>query len=320
MPDVIEQLSAADPEFGQATDPVKPPAGLLASIMDGPDIELPLAEINSVPSPRRPRWRLAAAFTGFAAVLVVGTVTFLAINDTPGPSDDDVALNPDAFITSEMILQDGVVTEEEYHAGAEAVVLCLGEVGIETELHFDNPNGHAGFRGRDTGPLALEQSLDEASPYDTAFDRCTEVHLSLNVNLGWAVTLGQLNLEELRAETNAVVECVASQTGEDFGELTYDGFGYLTEQGQQTSDAAFEYQDHEPWTTCKNELGYLDEVRAETKAILECVEKRTGEDFGELTYDDSGSLTEEGQQTLRAAVTYQSDVPWNACVQELGLY
>ena len=72
--------------------------------------------------------------------------------------------------------------------------------------------------------------------------------------------------------------------------------------------------------TCQNDLGYLDEMRADTKAILECIEKRTGEDFGELTYDDTGWLDEEGLLTQRAATTYQNDVPWNTCVEELGLY
>jgi hypothetical protein len=318
MADVIERLTAADPELGQP-DPVNPPADLLASIMDGTDIGLSLRQIDSVP-PLRRRSPFVAAFAGFAAVLVAGVVTFLIINTPSGPEGAVGLGDSTSLITTEMILEDGVVTEEEYRAGVEAVVACLADAGFEVEADYDNTNGHAGFSGGgDTGPATLEESLDNANPYRTAFDGCLEVHLSLNVSLGWGATLGRIDLGELREETTAVLECVENRTGEDFGELAYDGFGYLTQQGQQTREAAFEFQDHEPWTRCQNDLGYLDRYRAETKAILECVENRTGEDFGELEYDESGMLTAEGQQTLRSAVTYQNDVPWNVCAEELGL-
>lgn len=317
MADVIEQLTAADPELSQPTDPERPPADLFASIVDGTDIVFPVSEIDSAPSPRRSRRPLVAAFAGFSAVLVVGAVTFLAIDGGPGgPGDEVTSGDTNALITSEMILGDGVVTEEEYGAGVEAVVVCLADVGFEVVADFDNRNGHAGFSGGDTGA----STPGEDGPYATAFDRCLEVHLSNNVSLGWNVTLGRSDLSEIREQSTAVFECVTSRTGQDFGELTYDSFGYITEQGRSTRDAAFEYQDHQPWMTCQNDLGYLDEMRADTKAILECIEKRTGEDFGELTYDDTGWLDEEGLLTQRAATTYQNDVPWNTCVEELGLY
>ncbi len=306
MTDVIEQLSAADPELGHATDPVRPPAELLASIMDGTDMVL-------VPSPKRWRRPLVAALAGFAAVLVVGVVTLLAINNSPGGSVGDVISgDPNALITSEMILLDGVVTEEEYRAGAEAVVVCLADAGIESVLDFDNPNGGASFLSPQSEGFPTNKYRDET-------DRCFEAHLSQNVSLGWMVTLGRLDLEELREQQTAVTACVEERTGEDFGDLSFDEFGYLTEQGQQTKEAAFEYKDHEPWGRCNNDLGYEDEYKAETRALLECVEKRTGEDFGVLDFDASGHPTERGQQTVRAAGAYQNHLPWNACVVELGL-
>ena len=304
MADVIEQLSAADPELGHQADPVRPPAELLASIMDGTHLVFTVSGSSSVRSPKRRRRPLVAALAGFGAVLMVGAVTLLAINQTPnGPEGAFTSGEVDALITSEMILQDGVVTEEEYRWGAEAVVVCLADSGIESAVDFDDSNGHASYTGGQ--PEEME--------------RCLEVHLSANVSIGWSVSLGQVDLDELRQMQTAVVECVEGRTGEDFGQLTYDAFGYPTERGRQTRNAAFEYQDHQPWSACQYELGFLDEVHAQTKAILECVERSTGQDFGDLTYDDSGTLTEQGQQTLRAAGTYQSDLPWEACQQELGL-
>lgn len=311
MADAIEQLTAADPELGLATDPVRPPAELLASIMDGIDVVSAASGIDQVPSSKR-RWRpLVAALAGFGAVLVVGALTLLVINDSSGGSDGNVASNPDALITSEMILEDGVVTEEEYRAGAEAVVVCLADAGIESVLDFDGPNGGASFLNPQSEGFPTS-NLEE-------IDRCSDLHHSQNVSLGWMVTLGLLDLEELREEQTAVMVCVEERTGEDFGGLSYDRFGYPTEQGRQTVRAASEYQDDEPWGRCKNDLGYEDQYKTETRALLECVEKRTGEDFGELDFDATGHPTEEGSQTVRAATAYQSSVPHNACVEELGL-
>ena len=308
MTDVIEQLSAADPELGHATDPVKPPAELLASIMDETDIVLPLLDAGVVPSSKRRRSPLVAAIAGFGAVLVVGVVTLLAINNTPSGSFDDVPSDPDTLITSEMILEDGVVTEEEYRAGAEALVVCYADAGLEAEVDFDNTNGHASFYFPNSGPTDIQTN-----------EGCRDLHLSHNVTLGWAAALGQLDLEELRAEDTAVTACVDERTGEDFGDLSYDQFGYLTEQGQQTRDAAFEYQHHQPWGRCRNDLGYEEEYKAETRAVLECVETRAGKDFGELDFDDTGHPTEASQLTLRAAIAYQDHQAWEACRTELGL-
>lgn len=253
MPDVIEQLAAADPELGHATNPVSPPAELLTSIMDGTDIASPLSTIELAPFPRRPRRPIVAAFVGFAAVLVLGAVTFLAIANTPSGSDGAVASNPEGLITTEMILQDGVVTEEEYRAGVDAVVVCLADAGFESVVDYDDPNGSASFSGGNNEPMTLEESIDGGGPYMTAFEQCLDVHLSRNVSFGWLVTLGHLDLDELRAETTAVVECVASRAGEDFGELTYDDFGFLTEEGWQAVRAAATYQKDVPWNTCEQE-------------------------------------------------------------------
>ena len=187
------------------------------------------------------------------------------------------------------------------------MAVCLTEAGFETQVDFDDSNGHASFSS-DRGPADQEQS-----------DVCFETHLSRNVSLGWAAAMGQLDLEELRQEETAVTACVEETTGEDFGVLSYDEFGYLTEQGQVTQDAAFEYQDHQPWGSCKNDLGYMEDTKAETRALLECVEKRTGEDFGELDFDDTGFATEEGNLTLRAAIEYQDHQAWEACRIELEI-
>ena len=261
----------------------------------------------STPSPekihRRAQRRSATKAT--AVVVLVASLGASAWLLSRG-SDGSFSVGGDALITSEVILQDGVVTEEELRAGAEAVVACVAEAGFEAEVNFDGPDGSPGFTG------------DVAAGSSEASDRCFDVHLSNNVLLGWSVTIGWLDLDQLRAEDNALVECVERLTGVDFGEVTHDDFGYLTEEGQQTRDAAFEFQDHEIWIACQYDLGYLDEQNAETKALVECAENRTGEDFGDLTFD-GGVLTEEGQQTLRAAVMYQNHGPWEACQQELGL-
>jgi hypothetical protein len=220
-------------------------------------------------------------------------------------------------ISSEMILEDGVVTEEEYRAGAIAVVACLTEAGFEAEVTFDEPNpgttslpGHALF--------STDHSDDAMEAATEAFNRCQDMHLSHNVGLGWSVALGQLDLTELRDETTAVTECVEQRTGQDFGELTFDQFGYLTDQGQQTKDAAFEYRDHELWQQCENDLGYLDDYKAETRATFECVEERAGKDFGDLTFDEAGHLDDESEQTLQAAMNHQDHQVWNDCRTDLG--
>jgi hypothetical protein len=275
----------------------------------------------STPQPssivRRARRRTAAWV--ISAVVAIGLVT-TGVLLRVGSGDDVAGPDDETLITSEMILEDGVVTEEEYRAGAEAVVICLAAEGTEAEVSFDgdftasdgpktlsSQNGHASFPN--AGPL----------DFQPGGGGCGDLHLSHNVSLGWAAALGQLDLEELRQEETATTACVEEATGQDFGEPTYDQFGYLTQQGQQTRDAAFEYRDHQPWGRCRNDLGYEEKYKAETRALLECVETRTGQDFGELDFDDTGHPTEEGQQTLRGATNYEDHQAWEACMTELGI-
>lgn len=253
------------------------------------------------------RWYRVAALAAVAIVIVgLGAAAYYQRSGSQKVTASDGRL-----ITSDVILADGVVTEAEYQAGARAVLSCLAEVGIEQKVEFDNPNGHASFTGGDSSGLTDEQARQERV-------RCFDEHLSGNVGLGWASALGQINLDDLRRQTITTFECVEHRIGLDFGEVTYDRFGYLTPEGRRTKDTAFEHEDQRSWVGCQNELGYLADVQAETKALVDCVEARTGIDFGEVTYD-SGFLTEAGQQAVRAASTHQSDVPWVACQDELGL-
>ena len=251
------------------------------------------------------RARRRTALLAATSVLVIGVVT-AGILLIVQPGGEVASSEDDTLITSEMILEDGVVTEEEYRAGAEALVVCYTNAGIEVEMLFES-NGHASFFFPHRGP-----------PVPGVNDVCRDSHLSDDVSLGWAVALGQLDLTELREQDTAVTACVEERSGEDFGDLDYDQFDYLTEQGQQARDAAFEYQDHQPWGRCRNDLGYEEDQKAESMAILECVETRTGEDFGELEFDDTGHPTEASQQALNLAYHYQDDQPWESCRTELG--
>jgi len=251
---------------------------------------------------RRARRRKVTGAT--AAVVLLASLGASALLLSRGAAEV-LATGSDSLFSSEVILQDGVVTEEELLAGADAVVACVADAGFEIEvMYFGDTDGMLAF--------------DTSTVTDEVFNPCMDAHLSRNVMLGWLATRGRLDLHELQAEDSATVECVEQRTGVDFGEVTHDDFAYLTEEGRQTLDAAFEYQDHEIWMACRYDLGYLDEQNAETKALVACVENRTGEEFGDLTFE-GGVLTEEGQQTLQAAIMYQNHEPWEACQQELGL-
>jgi hypothetical protein len=271
---------------------------------------------------RRARRRKAVlATTSVLVISLLATGTLLIIQ----PEGEVAGAEDDTLITSEMILEDGIVTEDEYRAGAEAVVACLDAAGIEAHVSYDgdfsalggptgyaSPGGHAEFWFPNDGP-------SDPGGFQLGSGGCGDLHLSHNVLLGWSVALGHLDLDELREEETATTACVEERTSQDFGELTYDQFGYLTEQGQRTRDAAFEYQDHEPWDRCRNDLGYQEKYEAETRALLECVETRSGQDFGQLDFDDTGQLTAEGQQTLQAAISYEDHEEWEACQTELGV-
>ena len=229
------------------------------------DVKMSLRTV-STPSPekihRRAQRRSATRAT--AAVVLVVSLGASAWLLSRG-SDGYLGLGGDALITSEVILQDGVVTEEELRAGAEAVVACLADAGFEAEVNFDEVDGSDDLSGRVDGWPGF--TGDVAPGSSEASDRCLDVHLSNNVLLGWGVTIGRLDLDQLRAEDNALVECVERLTGVDFGEVAHDDFGYLTNDGQQTRDAAFEYQDHEPWQTCKEELAAATGAASSTTSI-----------------------------------------------------
>lgn len=178
------------------------------------------------------------------SVLAVGATAILVTGDQRG-------LGPlqgsGTRITSEVILSDGVVSEAEYRAGADAVVSCLADAGVGAELEYGTDR-HASFFIPDDGTNEVHRSNEQ-------LQQCRDLHLSDNVALGWAATLGQVDLEQHRFETTARVACVEERAGTDFGELTFDRFGYLTEQGRQTKHAAMELQDHRLWEACGEELG-----------------------------------------------------------------
>ncbi len=277
----------------------------------GADVQKAVRERTS-PTPsrvhRRVRRRRVASVTGWvliAGLVIVGGTPFL------GGGPDLASSEEDGLMTSEMILEDGVVTEEEYRAGALAVAACMADAGFDTEADFDDRNGHVSF--------FTPSPDDTRAEHDEEFEQCLDAHLSDNVSIGRQAALGHLDLAELREETTAVTECVEQRTEKDFGDLTFDRFGYLTPQGQQTRDAAFEYQDHQPWLRCQNDLGYLEDYKADTRALLECVEDRTGEDFGTLAFDVTGYPDDESRQTLRAAQDFRDHQVWEACQEDLGI-
>lgn len=256
---------------------------------------------------RRARQRTALLSTGW--VLIIGLAmsgVFLTLS-----SGGDVASTEDEEgITSELILKDGVVTEAEYQAGARAVADCMTEAGFATQLEQDTDGDFAFFT-----PYP-----DDTKPgYTEHWERCLELHLSQNVMHGWLATRGDLDLAEFREETTAVFECVEQATGQNFGELTYDEFGYLADQGWQSRDSAFEYGEHEPWLRCQNDLGYSEEYKTQTNATFECVEEKAGQDFGEITFDEFGQPSDDSKQALRDAMNTQGHELWETCSEELGI-
>jgi hypothetical protein len=277
----------------------------------GADVQNAVRERTS-PTPskvhRRVRRLRVVSVTGWvliAGLVIGGGSRFL------GGGADLASPGEDGLITSEMILEDGVVTEDEYRAGALAVAACMADAGFDTEADFDDANGHASF---------FTPSSDDTTPgYDEHFERCLDAHLSENVSIGREAALGHVDLAELREETTAVTGCVEQRTGQNFGDLVFDEFGYLTPQGQQTRDAAFEYQDHEPWLRCQNDLGYLEDYKTDTRALLECVEERTGQDFGDLTFGETGYPDAESEETLRDAQDFQDHQVWETCREDLGI-
>lgn len=205
---------------------------------------------------------LVAPAAALLVLLIAAPTLWLATRPGGQPDPATSASNPSvspadsgALMTSEQILEDGIVTKDEYRAGVAAVVSCLKDAGFDAGATFDEPNsGTSSLSGR--AGFWVDHSDEAREAATEAMNRCHELHLSHNVGLGWSVALGELDLEALGEEFAATLECVETRTGQDFGDLTFDEYGYLTEQGQQTKDAAFEYQDHQPWETCRHDLGF----------------------------------------------------------------
>ena len=186
-----------------------------------------------------------------ALVLVAGLGTSAVLLSTG--SAGDVASDPDALITTEMILEDGIVTEEEYRAGADAVVACLTDVGVEASVDYDR-GGYAVFQG-DIGRATLEESLEETGPYNTTFDRCFEAHLGYKVFFLRAVQRGEIDPEKSVAYNTALFECVEVRTGRDLGEVSFDSDGFPTPAGEQAlQEALFAEEDHRSWEECQDGL------------------------------------------------------------------
>mgnify|MGYP006908227566 CR=1 FL=1 len=260
--------------------------------------------------PRVVRTRATRRRVVTVLALALLAVTFVGLGSLISARSGDIA-EQDRLITSDEILADGLVTEAEYRAGAQAVVECLSEAGFAATVSFSDRTRHASF--------SIDHTDAASSPAGEAATQCREVHLSHNVGLGWSDALGQLDLKELARQETEVFSCVETVTGQNFGEIGHDQHGFLTESGQASKDAAFEYQDHEPWMRCQNDLGFLEESKNQTRSVFECVENRTGKDFGEVEFNEFGAPTEESEAALRAAVHFDNDAVWLGCEEDLGV-
>ncbi|GBE23858.1 hypothetical protein BMS3Bbin02_00123 [bacterium BMS3Bbin02] len=190
--------------------------------------------------PRRGLSVLVTVSVATALLVAIGAAT-LAVTSQLGAAPGAPTGMRSATETS--ILADGIVTEEEYRGAVQAVVDCGRALGLEVTADFNDPNGHAGFQS----PGSIDDSRKQ-------FDQCLVEYLPNNVSVGWSVSLGDVDLDEMRNDAAARLACVENRTGQDFGELTYDEFGYPTPMSQATMEAALDYQEHEPWNACSKEL------------------------------------------------------------------
>ena len=131
-----------------------------------------------------------------------------------------------------MILEDGVVTEEEYRAGAEAVVACLADVGVVASVDYDG-GGYAGF-----GIASGSKTQEEGNAFKTLIEGCMETHLSDKVFFVRGVQRGEIDPGKSVAYNTALFECVEERTGRDLGEVSFDSDGFPTPQGEQALQAA----------------------------------------------------------------------------------
>ena len=187
-------------------------------------------------------WAFAAAF---ALVIVVGGLWAWVIG---GQSPDVADGEP---ITSEQILEDGVVTDEEYWAGVDAAIECVKDAGFQARTVGLDESVSTGLQGHAT--VHIDNADGEAEAADEAWGSCREHHWSENVSLGWSVTLGQVDLTARRAEEEATFRCVERRTGQDFGELNYDRHDFLTTEGELAKESAYEFENHIPWMECDPE-------------------------------------------------------------------
>jgi len=191
---------------------------------------------------RARRHRITAAAAGVALIGGIGVSAMLLSSESAGP----VASDPDVLITTEMILEDGVVTEEEYRAGAEAVVACLADVGVEGWVEYDEGgNVILGYSGG--GPLG-ETGL-------SVMERCSETHFGQKVGYLRRVQRGEADPERRVVYETAIFDCVEARTGRDFGEVSFDSDGFPTPEGEQALERAlFAEEDHESWVECLHEI------------------------------------------------------------------
>ncbi len=190
---------------------------------------------------RARRHRITTAAVAVALVAGLGASVMLLGNGSTG----GVASTPDALITTEMILEDGIVTEEEYQAGADAVVACLADAGVDTSVDYDE-GGYAGF-GIESG----SKTQEEGDVFEAFIERCSETHLGEKVFFLRGVQRGEIDPEKSVAYNTALFECVEERTGRDLGEVSFDSDGFPTPQGEQAlQDALFAEEDHRSWVEC----------------------------------------------------------------------
>lgn len=105
-------------------------------------------------------------------------------------------------LTPREILDDGVVTESEYHGAALDVLTCLEAEGVDAGLAFD-ASGFASFTTR--------------GEIEEIFEQCHGRHMGA-VATAWADQNAPSREREI-AFYNEVVDCVEEQVGQDYGEV-----------------------------------------------------------------------------------------------------
>lgn len=228
---------------------------------------------------RARRTRITVVMAVFVLVAGLGTSAVLL---------GDVASSSDALITTEMILEDGVVTEEEYRAGAEAVVACLADVGVEASVDYDG-GGYAGF-DIESG----SKTQEEGNAFKTYFEGCFDAHLGDKVFFLRGVQRGEIDPEKSVAYDTALFECVEERTGRDLGEISFDSDGFPTPEGEQAlQEALFAEEDHRSWEQCLDgmDIEFLSGwLASDLESDLEAGDGLEVVERGGLTLTLSGAL------------------------------